>query len=137
MSVTVGAISDGSLPTGGALFVPVTSTDSIAGDTVNYTATSSDPNITVAVRTNEPYLQINFKTYGTMVFQLFPDIAPITVQNIEALVNEGFYTNLTIHRITTVAVDGLAVIQGGDPNGDGTGGPGFTFNDEFGPLTPI
>ena len=130
LSVTIGSITDATLPSGGPLFVPVAGTNSVAGDTVNYTATSSDPNVTVKVRNNEPYLQLNFKTYGTMVLQLFPDVAPVTVENIEALVREGFYTNLTIHRI----VAGF-VIQGGDPEGNGMGGPGFTFQTEIGPLT--
>lgn len=64
---------------------------------------------------------------GDIVFQLFED-APIAASNFIFLTNEGFYNGLTFHR----RVDGF-VIQGGDPNGDGTGGPGYKFKDE--PVT--
>ena len=61
-----------------------------------------------------------------MVFQLFDDLTPNTVATISGLVKSGFYDNLTFHRVVP-----NFVIQGGDPNGNGTGGPGFTFDDEF------
>ena len=53
---------------------------------------------------------------GTIVMQLYSDIAPITVANFQKLVSEGFYDGLTFHRI----MSGF-MIQGGDPKGDGTG----------------
>lgn len=52
-----------------------------------------------------------------IVVELYPEYAPNTVKNFIALANNGFYNGLTIHRIEEY------VIQGGDPNGDGTGGP--------------
>ena len=58
--------------------------------------------------------------------ELYPDIAPITAENFVKLVKEGFYDGLTFHRI----ISGF-MIQGGCPNGNGTGGPGHTIKGEF------
>jgi peptidyl-prolyl cis-trans isomerase B (cyclophilin B) len=58
-------------------------------------------------------------------FDLFPNEAPETVANFEKLINEGFYNGLTFHRV----IPGF-VSQGGDPNGNGTGGPGYTIKCE-------
>lgn len=63
---------------------------------------------------------------GDIVFVLFEDTAPKTTQNFITLANDGFYDGLTFHR----REEGF-VIQGGDPNGNGTGGPGYTFEDEL------
>jgi cyclophilin family peptidyl-prolyl cis-trans isomerase len=114
------------VPAGKTLFVPVTATDT-DGNPLTYTATSSDPIITVTPRNNpHPYLDISVAGFGDMVFQLFDDLTPNTVATISGLVKSGFYDNLTFHRVVP-----NFVIQGGDPNGNGTGGPGFTFDDEF------
>lgn len=72
---------------------------------------------------------ITLENGGVITMQLFPDIAPITVQNFEKLANRGFYDGLTFHRV----VAGF-VVQGGDPNGDGTGGPGT--GRDAGTVTP-
>ena len=58
--------------------------------------------------------------------ELYPETAPITVENFEKLVRSGFYDGLTFHRV----IPGF-MIQGGDPNGNGTGGPGWTIKGEF------
>lgn len=63
---------------------------------------------------------------GDIEIKLFADKAPHTVANFVELARKGFYDNLTFHRI----VPGF-VIQGGDPKGNGTGGPGYCFADEF------
>ena len=63
---------------------------------------------------------------GEIVFELFADTAPKTVSNFVYLTQDGYYDELTFHR----REEGF-VIQGGDPNGDGTGGPGYTFKDEL------
>ncbi|OCA90747.1 peptidylprolyl isomerase [Bacillus sp. FJAT-27225] len=58
-------------------------------------------------------------------FDLFSNEAPGTVENFESLANKGFYNGLTFHRV----IPGF-VSQGGDPNGNGTGGPGYTIKCE-------
>ena len=63
---------------------------------------------------------------GRIVITLRPDAAPLTCENFESLVNEGFYNGLTFHRV----IDGF-MAQGGDPNGDGTGGSSRTIQGEF------
>jgi cyclophilin family peptidyl-prolyl cis-trans isomerase len=64
-------------------------------------------------------------TKGDITIRLDPSEAPETAKNFEKLVQEGFYNGLNFHRVTT------GIIQSGDPNGDGTGGPGYTIEDEF------
>jgi cyclophilin family peptidyl-prolyl cis-trans isomerase len=65
-------------------------------------------------------------TEGPIVFELFDADAPKTVENFRKLAGEGFYDGLTFHRIIKDFM-----IQGGCPQGTGTGGPGYTFEDEF------
>ena len=69
---------------------------------------------------------ITMKDGGVMKGELYPDIAPITVENFKKLSDEKFYDGLTFHRI----IKGF-MIQGGDPAGDGTGGPGYSIKGEF------
>lgn len=61
---------------------------------------------------------------NTLEFKLFGDKAPQAVANFVTLANKGFYSGVTCHRLTTA---GIFVLQCGDPNGDGTGGPGYSF----------
>ena len=70
--------------------------------------------------------EIKVKNYGTIKVELDAKTAPITVENFEKLVNEGFYNGLTFHRI----ISGF-MIQGGDPNGDGSGGSDENIKGEF------
>ncbi|MGH9463115.1 MAG: peptidylprolyl isomerase [Vicinamibacteria bacterium] len=63
---------------------------------------------------------------GTIRLQLYDDKAPKTVANFENLVGKGFYNKLKFHRVIPDFM-----IQTGCPRGDGTGGPGYTFADEF------
>ena len=72
------------------------------------------------------HAEIHVKDYGTITVELDADTAPITVTNFVNLAKDGFYDNLTFHRI----MDGF-MIQGGDPNGDGTGGADQTIKGEF------
>ena len=68
--------------------------------------------------------------FGSIEFETYDADAPRTVENFISLAAKGFYNGLTFHRV----VPGF-VIQGGDPNGDGSGGPGYTFPDELNPST--
>ena len=67
-------------------------------------------------------------TEGPIVFELFDEDAPKTVENFRKLAAEGFYDGLTFHRVIKDFM-----IQGGCPQGTGTGGPGYTFEDEINP----
>lgn len=69
---------------------------------------------------------IKMESGDTITLELYPDIAPITVENFKNLCNEGFYDGLTFHRI----ISGF-MIQGGCPKGNGTGGPGHNIKGEF------
>ncbi len=71
-------------------------------------------------------VEMNIKDYGIIKLELDADTAPITTTNFVNLVNEGFYNGLTIHRAQK-----NFVIQGGDPNHDGSGGSGKTIKGEF------
>lgn len=75
---------------------------------------------------NLHHAEIQIKDYGTIKVELDEGAAPITVENFVKLAKEGFYDGLTFHRI----IDGF-MIQGGDPEGNGTGGSGETIKGEF------
>ena len=80
-----------------------------------------------SVEGGQKYLaEIKIKDYGTVKVMLDEGIAPKTVQNFVKLANEGFYNGLTFHRI----MEGF-MIQGGDPEGNGTGGSSETIYGEF------
>ena len=71
----------------------------------------------------------NFDTnHGTFSVELFEDRAPLTTKNFIDLVEKGFYNGVVFHRV----IDGF-MIQGGDPQGTGRGGPGYNIKDEFHP----
>lgn len=92
-------------------------------------------------RKKPPAMQIDTKkTYvasiktnrGTIEVEMYPQYAPVTVNNFVALAQDGFYDGVTFHRVIS-----NFMIQGGDPTGTGRGGPGYKFQDEFAgnPLT--
>ena len=64
--------------------------------------------------------------HGAIEVELFPEDAPKTVDNFTKLAGDGFYDGVIFHRVIPDFM-----IQGGDPTGTGTGGPGYTFEDEF------
>ncbi|MBR3247385.1 MAG: peptidylprolyl isomerase [Clostridiales bacterium] len=73
-----------------------------------------------------PVVTIQMKDGGVMKAELYPDIAPASVENFINLASKGFYNGLIFHRV----IPGF-MIQGGDPEGTGMGGPGYTIKGEF------
>ncbi|MCQ2466754.1 MAG: peptidylprolyl isomerase [Clostridia bacterium] len=73
-----------------------------------------------------PIVDIKIKDSGIIKVELYPEIAPISVENFLKLVNQGFYNGLIFHRV----IKGF-MIQGGCPQGTGMGGPGWTIKGEF------
>ena len=73
-----------------------------------------------------PIVTIQMKDGGVMKAELYPDIAPVTVKNFVDLAAKGFYNGLIFHRVIPDFM-----IQGGDPEGTGAGGPGYTIKGEF------
>ena len=72
------------------------------------------------------FIRIEMENGDEIIVELYPDKAPITVDNFKKLVEKGFYDGLIFHRV----IPGF-MIQGGDPTGTGTGGPGWTIKGEF------
>ncbi len=148
---TIDPIANVNIPAGKSLIVPVTAT-SPNGRPLVFTVTSNTNRIAVEIHTNNPFWKMSVAqvaasnapgaystpfrggaatvtNLGDMTFMLFKDIAPHTVDVISGLTFGGFYNSNTIfHRI----VPG-AVIQGGDPNTNGYGGPVVRYDDEFHP----
>lgn len=89
-------------------------------------STSSQPASDDPYATGTHHVTIEVEGYGTIECALNANVAPITVANFCKLANEGFYDGLTFHRV----IEGF-MIQGGDPNGDGTGGSDATIKGEF------
>ena len=147
LSITLPTIADQSLVAGAPLNLALNVSDN-SGSAVNYSVSLSNSSLTNSLGlaaeldptispTTNPSLKLVVDDaadgiHGELVLQLFQDLAPNTVQQIVDLVNntsirgEPFYDGLTFHRV----ISGF-MIQGGDPNGNGTGGPGFQFPDEF------
>ena len=75
---------------------------------------------------NLVYAEIEMVNGGVIELELEPDVAPVTVKNFVDLANKNFYDGLIFHRV----IAGF-MIQGGDPNGIGTGGPGYCIKGEF------
>ena len=75
---------------------------------------------------SNPIFTIEMENGMTMKGELYPDVAPNSVANFIELANSGFYDGVIFHRV----IPGF-MIQGGDPNGDGTGGPGYAIRGEF------
>ncbi len=128
LSVTLSSIGDQSVFAGAPLNVAL---DGESENPLSYTVEVSNANLTATVSEDNPSIRIAIDDdandiHGNVTIQLFEDLAPETVDQIMALIDSGYYDGLTFHRI----IDDF-MIQGGDPNGDGSGGPGFQFDDEF------
>lgn len=90
------------------------------------TETTTAETTSPAVDESAPVVTLKVKDMGDIVIQLDPKAAPNTVKNFLDLASSGFYDGLIFHRVIADFM-----IQGGDPNGDGSGGPGFTIKGEF------
>lgn len=76
--------------------------------------------------TENPVVAMYVKNYGSIVMELYPNTAPNTVANFISLIKSGFYDNNSFHRLVP-----NFVLQGGDPDGNGSGGPGYRIKGEF------
>lgn len=99
---------------------------SAADETSDGSADTADTSEDGELLTGLHHVTIDVQDYGTISLELDADTAPISVTNFINLANEGFYDGLTFHRI----ISGF-MIQGGDPNGNGTGGSEKTIKGEF------
>ena len=105
-------------------FATTTNETPVMEDGTNPISTTSNP-------INKKSHMVTIDTnYGQIVFETYESDAPNTVANFLKLADKGFYDGLTFHRV----IKGF-MIQGGDPKGDGTGGPGYAFPDELNPNT--
>lgn len=92
---------------------------------INYEVVANEAELS-QYETENPVVALYIERYGSVVIELYPDIAPNTVNNFIYLVKKGFYDNNTFHRL----MPGF-VLQGGDPTGIGNGGPGYQIKGEF------
>ncbi|MGL5021139.1 MAG: peptidylprolyl isomerase, partial [Mycoplasmatales bacterium] len=87
---------------------------------------NTKPAVPEIIVNENPIATIDVEGYGTMTFELFANDAPQSVYNFIELANTGFYDGLIFHRIVKDFV-----VQGGDPEGTGVGGPGYSIKGEF------
>lgn len=101
-----------------------------ASDPINTPSVEEETNSSevteVKVIETTPTVTMIIKDYGTITLELYPEMAPNTVNNFITLANDGFYDGLIFHRVIKDFM-----IQGGDPDGIGSGGPGYSIAGEF------
>lgn len=130
---------------GKTLIYPITASDT-DGDVLRYQVTSSNPNVLVRVHTGQPHLKfaISHAGDGTAAdpafsgeaeFAFLSDLTPITCNFIGGMAQGHFYDGKIFHRLADLdpneGPNGSFIFQGGDPQGTGSGGPGFVFENEF------
>ncbi len=102
---------------------------SITPDKPAVTSNASDGLPPMTIDVNKSYFATIQTKYGNIVIELYPEKAPVTVNNFVHLARSGFYDQTTFHRV----IPGF-MAQGGDPTGTGSGGPGYKFDDEISDL---
>lgn len=123
---TLEAISNVTMTAGVPMYIALDGYDA-DGDTLSFSATSSNSLLTGSVPTGNRFMRISVAGYDDMVFELFEDMAPRTTARIISLAQSGFYDGLKFHRV----IENF-MIQGGDPTGTGAGGSTLgDFDDEF------
>jgi peptidyl-prolyl cis-trans isomerase B (cyclophilin B) len=95
-------------------------------DPTNNIAQDSNAPEDVPTNTKNPIVTISMASGDEIRIELYPNVAPNTVKNFISLVQKGFYNGTTFHRVIP-----QFMIQGGDPNGNGSGGPGYSIKGEF------
>lgn len=113
---------------GAASKVPVAAAKSTAASTPAASAEKSMNTASSSTQQEKLLIATIETNLGTMKISLFYKETPITVSNFVTLIKQGFYDGLIFHRVIK-----NFMIQGGDPKGNGTGGPGYSFQDEFVP----
>jgi cyclophilin family peptidyl-prolyl cis-trans isomerase len=124
----------GKKPKAAASVTPTPSTSATPGASCTYVPKADEntgkkgvqPPPPFTIKTSKKYTATVETSMGTFTMKLFDNDAPCTVNSFVYLARKHFYDGLTFHRIVKDFV-----IQGGDPAGDGSGGPGYTFNDEL------
>lgn len=111
---------------GGNSTTPPATDDASQSDTDSQVDNAPTDDAQAPTDTAPRHVEIEVQDYGTIAVELDPSAAPITVENFINLANDGFYDGLTFHRI----MSGF-MIQGGDPNGNGSGGSEQTIKGEF------
>jgi cyclophilin family peptidyl-prolyl cis-trans isomerase len=133
-ALTFDPLANYTMPGGKDILVPLTATDS-DGFSVNFSALSSHPDVTATVLGSGPSLRLTVSGVdgqsnpftGDIVLRLFPDIAPLAVNQITTLANDGWYNGKLFHRV----INGF-MAQGGSANGMGSGDSGLgRYRDEF------
>lgn len=109
----------------GTTYMPVRRLSEVLGLKVGWISESETVTLdSMAVK--RPHVTIEFENYQPITLELYPEIAPNTVNNFIDLAEAGYYDGLKFHRVIKDFM-----IQGGDPIGNGTGGPGYTIDGEF------
>jgi len=150
-------IANVSIPAGKSLTIPITAT-STNGRPLTYTVTSSTNRITVELHTNNPFWKLSVvqvaasnapgayltpfrgglamvTNVGEMTLLLLRDRAPRTVDVFQGLTMAGYFSSNTIFHRVVNNLNNLAVVQAGDPQTNGAGGPIFRYDDEFHPRS--
>lgn len=115
--------------TGAVVWVIQSGKQPVTGDQASSASSVSKEDIQITPENTMQLITLR-TSKGDIIFKTYTVDAPKTVENFISLAKKGFYDSLIFHRV----IKGF-MIQGGDPKGDGTGGPGYMFDDELNPAT--